>query len=182
VIGRYAQSDPIGLAGGLNTYLYAGANPLARIDPFGLIDLKIPGATGEISVHANPGPEAVPFPGPGSRVEHNPPHVHLGHNQGPQVRTDTWQPLSAEDARNMTSKQRKFIRDLSEQARGLIRARQASVFKYGKYFAVLAALPKVGLDSVTQACQSDPFFCLENTPWVFDGIAEMYNNQTGTCQ
>ena len=34
--GRYTQSDPIGQAGGPNPYLYAGANPLIRIDPLGL--------------------------------------------------------------------------------------------------------------------------------------------------
>ena len=41
--GRYVESDPIGLGGGFNTYLYAYADPVLGADASGLLTRPVPG-------------------------------------------------------------------------------------------------------------------------------------------
>jgi RHS repeat-associated protein len=49
-VGRFTQEDPIGFAGGINLYAYAGSDPVGYSDPYGLCpkyaggDDKTPGA------------------------------------------------------------------------------------------------------------------------------------------
>ncbi len=46
--GRYLTSDPLGQSGGLNTYLYANANPIELIDPLGLQASTPSGSSGPV--------------------------------------------------------------------------------------------------------------------------------------
>ena len=41
--GRYIESDPAGLAAGLNTYAYVGSDPVGSVDPLGLAEEKCAG-------------------------------------------------------------------------------------------------------------------------------------------
>ncbi|WP_231112048.1 RHS repeat-associated core domain-containing protein [Stenotrophomonas maltophilia] len=51
-VGRYSQSDPIGLMGGVSTYLYAYANALGNGDPYGLKTTVIVTSKSGIGTHA----------------------------------------------------------------------------------------------------------------------------------
>jgi len=55
----------------------------------------------------------------------------------------------------------KMCARLTKTEKVLIRARQAAIFRYGKYIIKAMAMPAVGADSFTTACRSDPVKCAE---------------------
>ncbi|MFZ6723375.1 RHS repeat-associated core domain-containing protein [Undibacterium sp. Ji49W] len=62
-VGRYVESDPIGLGGGVNTFSYVGNNPVSGFDPSGLVVVcSSDGKTFSCNIPA--GPSFGPIPAP----------------------------------------------------------------------------------------------------------------------
>ncbi|SCC34920.1 RHS repeat-associated core domain-containing protein, partial [Gilliamella intestini] len=51
--GRYITQDPLGILGGLNSYQYAGSDPINWIDPLGLIKVADKGVEGIVGKEAD---------------------------------------------------------------------------------------------------------------------------------
>lgn len=62
-IGRYVQSDPVGVNGGLNLYSYVNGSPLLQSDRYGLAPAPICKGTDCVSPPFDPTPEG-PKPSP----------------------------------------------------------------------------------------------------------------------
>ncbi|HNB43465.1 MAG TPA: RHS repeat-associated core domain-containing protein [Burkholderiaceae bacterium] len=80
--GRYVESDPIGLAGGVNTYTYVGGNPVSYVDPNGLV--RVCSVLTGVCWDTNPPPIYPDYP------NSTPPSTQAPSITWPKLLPDSW--------------------------------------------------------------------------------------------
>ena len=87
--GRYVQSDPIGLDGGVNTYAYAVANPMLYVDPYGLdITVSFNGSAAAGAGHVGIGVNSSSTVGQRPQAGQNPLPIALGRDVPGEISPD----------------------------------------------------------------------------------------------